>query len=285
MDNLCAYVDLMLAWLSPLPEVPVAYAAADRVPVNTGRSRYLELGFHAEGTSAQVSVCDRTVATEPGTVVGLTARYGNRGLPQDRWVYWCVSFAAPNTGLLAELVDQPFLVASAVPNPGKVRERYVAVVRQFSRRQGCHAARLKAEVLLLLACLREELDPRNPGRAHGSRAVEAALDTIHQRFADCTLRLDDVAMAAGLSPAHLCRLFRREQGESPMQLLARLRLERAAELLTRTQLDIGEIAYAVGFNDRLYFSRAFHRFASCSPSEYRDGGHAKARRREEKTEL
>jgi AraC-like DNA-binding protein len=54
-----------------------------------------------------------------------------------------------------------------------------------------------------------------------------------------------------------------------MRLLSRLRLERAAELLTRTHLDIGEIAYAVGYSDRLYFSRAFHRFAGCSPSEYR----------------
>lgn len=281
MDNLCAYVDLLLGWLSPLPQVPVAYAAADRVPVNTGRSRYLELGFHAEGTPAEVSVCDHTVSTEPGTVVGLTARYGNQGLPHGQWVYWCVSFAAPTDGPLAELVEQPFLIASAVPNPGKVREHYTAVVRQFARRQGCHEPRLKAEVLLLLACLQEELDPRNPGRAQGSRAVEAALDTIHQRFADPVLRLGDVASAAGLSPAHLCRLFRQERGESPMQLLGRLRLERAAELLTRTQLDIGEIAYAVGFGDRLYFSRAFHRFAGCSPSGYREGGHAKTRRRED----
>jgi AraC-like DNA-binding protein len=201
--------------------------------------------------------------------VGLTARYGNVGQPRDRWVYWCVSFAAPETGPLSELVDTPFLLASGVPNPGKVRERYAAVVRQFTRRQGCHEARLKAEVLLLLACLREELDPRNPGRAQGSRAVEAALDTIHQRFTDSSLRLEDVATASGVSPAHLCRLFRQEQQESPMRLLSRLRLERAAELLTRTHLDISEIAYAVGFSDRLYFSRAFRQFAGSSPSEYR----------------
>jgi AraC-like DNA-binding protein len=269
MDSLCGYVDLLLAWLSPLPAVPVTYAAADAVPVNTGRSRYLELGFHAEGSGAEVSVCDRSVRTEPGTVVGLTARYGNRGLPRDGWVYWCVSFAAPADGPLAELVDRPFLLAASVPNPGEVRERYTAVVRQFGRRRGCHEARLKAEILLLLACLKEELDPRNPGRAQGNRAVETALDTIHQRFTDSSLRLEDVASVAGVSPAHLCRLFRQEQRESPMRLLSRLRLERAAELLTRTHLDIGEIAYAVGYNDRLYFSRAFHRFAGCSPSDYR----------------
>jgi AraC-like DNA-binding protein len=269
MDNLCTYVDALLAWLSPLPDFPVTYAAADGVPVNTGPARYLELGFHAEGSGAEVSVCDQTVSTEPGTVVGLTARHGNRGLPRDQWVYWCVSFAVPEDGPLAELVESPFLLAAKVSNPGRVREHYASVTRQFARRQGCHAVRLKAEVLLLLACLREELEPQSPAQAQSNRAVETALDIVHQRFAEPTLRLEDVACGAGVSPAHLCRLFRQEQRESPMRLLVRLRLERAAELLTRTRLDIGEIAYAVGFGDRLYFSRVFHQFAGCAPSKYR----------------
>jgi AraC-like DNA-binding protein len=272
MDNLCEYVDSLLVWLSPLPVVPLAYAAEDRVPVNTGRSRYLELGFHMDGSPAQISVCDRTVQTEPGTVVGLTARFGNRGVPAGKWVYGCVSFAAPDAGPLAELVEQPLLLAAPVANPSRLREHYRAVAHQFSRRQGCHETRLKAEVLLLLACLREELVAPNPGRAREHRAVEQALDAIHQRFAEPDLRLADVARAARLSPAHLCRVFRETQGESPMRVLARLRLERAAELLLRTQLDVGEIAYAVGFADRLYFSRAFRQFTGHSPSAFRAGG-------------
>lgn len=272
MDNLCDYVDALLAWLSPLGTVPLMYAAEDRVAVNTGRSRYLELGFHAAGAPARVSVCDRTVATVPGTVVGLTANYGNRGIPDGEWVYGCVSFAPPADGPLAELVEQPLLLAAPVADPERLREHYAAVIRQFSRRQGCHGVRLKAEVLLLLACLREELDSPIPGRGREHRAVEQALDAIHQRFAEPDLRLDDLARDASLSPAHLCRLFRETRGESPMRTLARLRLERAMELLLRTTLDVGEIAYAVGYADRLYFSRVFRQFAGCSPSAFRACG-------------
>ncbi|MBT3287033.1 MAG: helix-turn-helix transcriptional regulator [Victivallales bacterium] len=269
MDNLCVFLDELLAWVTPLPQVPVTYAAEDRIPVNTARAPYLELGFHAEGSPANVSVADLSIRTEPGTVVALNAHFGNRGIAEGQWAYWCLSFAAPLSGSLVRFAAQPLLLAGAIPNPGRVRDHYAAVVRQFSRRQGCHEPRLKARVLLLLACLREELDPRNPGRAHGPRAVEAAVDVLHQRFADPELRLSDVAATVGLSRAHLCRLFQRERRESPMRLLARLRLERAAELLTRTHLDIGEIAFAVGYGDRLYFSRVFHRFAGCSPTEYR----------------
>ena len=48
-----------------------------------------------------------------------------------------------------------------------------------------------------------------------------------------------------------------------------LSLEKAKELLQYTDLSVGEIAATVGFTDALYFSRAFHRYASCSPSEFR----------------
>ena len=60
------------------------------------------------------------------------------------------------------------------------------------------------------------------------------------------LAVADLARAAGLSPAHFSREFRRAFGEAPHQYLLTRRLERAAALLRNTDRPVTEICFAVG---------------------------------------
>ena len=48
-----------------------------------------------------------------------------------------------------------------------------------------------------------------------------------------------------------------------------LRLRRAEQLLTETDLPIAEIAQRAGFSDVFYFSKVFHREKGCTPRDYR----------------
>lgn len=65
------------------------------------------------------------------------------------------------------------------------------------------------------------------------------------------------------------REFRRETGFTLRQYHRKLRLHRAAVLLTETALPINQIATQTGFLDQNYFSRQFKKLYKCSPSEYR----------------
>lgn len=79
-----------------------------------------------------------------------------------------------------------------------------------------------------------------------------------------------VAEALDCSPRHLSRLFQKsELGETPSDYLARLRMEKAGELLRDTRLTLQEIAVSVGYQDGYYFSRMFKKYAGVSPMEYR----------------
>jgi AraC family transcriptional regulator len=102
----------------------------------------------------------------------------------------------------------------------------------------------------------------------GRRAVEQARDLIHDSLAE-DLTLDDMARAASVSPFHLIRLFRRHEGITPYRYLLRLRLERAAELLRRSELNVGEVAASCGFADPAHFAKQFRRRYAASPSAYR----------------
>ncbi|HXB94903.1 MAG TPA: two-component regulator propeller domain-containing protein [Puia sp.] len=58
-------------------------------------------------------------------------------------------------------------------------------------------------------------------------------------------------------------------GKTPVEFIRHLRLQRAAELLEKSQLTVAEIAYTVGFNNPKYFTQYFKSAFDCIPSAYR----------------
>jgi AraC family transcriptional regulator len=79
------------------------------------------------------------------------------------------------------------------------------------------------------------------------------------------LSLSWLAHAAGVSRAHLTRLFRYQLGAGPVEAIRLLRLERASELLARGDMLVQDIATFCGFDDPFHFSRSFRGEYGCSP--------------------
>ncbi len=104
-----------------------------------------------------------------------------------------------------------------------------------------------------------------PGLA---RQLLQARDLADARFAE-PLTVADLARAAGLSPAHFSREFRRVFGEPPHRYLLTRRLERAAALLRVTDWPVAEVCFAVGAGSLGSFTTSFTRVYGCSPTAYR----------------
>jgi AraC family transcriptional regulator len=90
-----------------------------------------------------------------------------------------------------------------------------------------------------------------------------------QRNLDEELSLEEYARVAHFSPYHFHRIFRGMVGESLHEHIRRLRLERAATRLKRTDRSIIEIALEAGYETHEAFTRAFRTLCGCSPSGYR----------------
>jgi AraC family transcriptional regulator len=103
------------------------------------------------------------------------------------------------------------------------------------------------------------------------RDILQVLVDVRRRL-DGDVSLEHLAARAGWSPFHFHRAFRAVTGETPKQYTSRLRLERAAgRMLTDTE-PIVAIAADVGFASHEVFTRAFRRYFSCTPAEYRARG-------------
>jgi AraC-like DNA-binding protein len=101
-----------------------------------------------------------------------------------------------------------------------------------------------------------------------ARHLLRAKDLADARYFE-PLAVADLARAAGLSPAHFSREFRRAFGESPHQYLLTRRLERAAALLRNTDRNVTEICFDVGLTSLGSFVTSFRRVYGATPSAYR----------------
>ncbi len=90
-----------------------------------------------------------------------------------------------------------------------------------------------------------------------------------QKNLDDKLSLEEYARVAHFSPYHFHRIFRGMVGESLQEHIRRLRLERAAMRLRRTDRTIIEVALEAGYATHEAFTRAFRTVCGCSPSQYR----------------
>jgi AraC-like DNA-binding protein len=81
---------------------------------------------------------------------------------------------------------------------------------------------------------------------------------------------DDAAKAACLSPSHFSRLLKEQTGKTFTELLNDFRVNKARELLARTDQPILAIALDCGFCDQSWFTKAFRRATGLTPREYRE---------------
>jgi AraC family transcriptional regulator len=81
--------------------------------------------------------------------------------------------------------------------------------------------------------------------------------------------LAELAALVRLSSFHFCRAFRQSTGLPPQAWQRRLRCERAQELLLATDLSIGEIAVAVGYETPQAFARMFRAETGAAPTDWR----------------
>jgi signal transduction histidine kinase/DNA-binding LacI/PurR family transcriptional regulator/AraC-like DNA-binding protein len=104
---------------------------------------------------------------------------------------------------------------------------------------------------------------------HTSALVKQAVAYLHENYSRYLTRRE-IANAVGVSEDYLSRVFSRELGLTPWDYLNRYRILQAKALLLNTTENIGNIARRVGFKDKAYFSRVFHKATGHSPQAFRD---------------
>ncbi|MFE2954702.1 AraC family transcriptional regulator [Nocardia tengchongensis] len=132
-----------------------------------------------------------------------------------------------------------------------------------------NAPMLNAGIELLAAALALGADQCPSESAASRHKRQQVIACIKANLADPELSLDRIAHACKLSRGQLYRLFA-QADDGPMQLLRRLRVEKAQKLLLGApEQTIAAISQACGFTGERNFYRAFRAETGLTPGEYR----------------
>lgn len=219
-------------------------------------------------------VADASVAT----VYNRGQRYTRAALHPagDDCDWWAVD-AATASALAAE-VDATVGLDDEMP----FRFERVPVDAALYLRQRALLRRLRDGVLEPLAAEEAVFMLMGEALAAGARAARrtAPKAAAHRDLAHAAARelalswsqpltLDSLAQRLGVSPFHLCRVFRAQTGRTLHGQLTLLRLRAALEAVARAGADLSQVALEHGFSSHSHFSAAFRREHGVTPSEWR----------------
>ncbi len=136
---------------------------------------------------------------------------------------------------------------------------------------------LKARLMqVLLLMMREIVETPRPKQKscnfesyNKSYAVKKIINYLNENY-EHKISLDQIAHNMYLSPVYISKIFKEETGESPINYLIKIRLEKARDILEHSEDgSIKNIATEVGYDDVYHFSKLFKKYYGISPQNYR----------------
>lgn len=121
----------------------------------------------------------------------------------------------------------------------------------------------------LLTAGAEEMDSYKDSK--GKKRAVAAIDYIEKNYMNPELSLQSVCDFMALSPSRFSAMLKEATGSTFMEILIKIRMDKAKELLANTDMKNYEIAEKVGFTDPHYFSISFKKIVGMTPKEYAKG--------------
>jgi AraC-like DNA-binding protein len=237
-----------------------------------------EFYFQIDGLSVWSAAPDHTFRCSSGgffaPIPGLNHSLVNTFLTSHHFVFAGIDVAQviqhrlPQLALLWQRKDSIYL-----PNAASTENAFRHLIREVSlkRPYRTEGLRIAIDALVIEVSRLLEIEHRQEfGTSFLSLhpAVEQTRQILDQNYAQ-SWNLNDLGRLANISPNHLVRLFTDEIGSSPHQYLIRLRIERAKDLLSTSDVSITQVAFELGFSSSQHFASTFKRNVGMTAGAFR----------------
>lgn len=114
--------------------------------------------------------------------------------------------------------------------------------------------------------------------------VKKLLDWLEEHYTEANIKIEDMMEDSTLSRTSFYNKVKSLTGLSPKELISDFRLKKAIMYLENSGITISEIAYKIGFNDPVYFTRTFKQKMKITPTKYREEARKKNSAAQQKNE-
>lgn len=221
-------------------------------------------GFYSTGRISKHLEAGDTFILYPGVQLQYQADR------EEPWEYAWAGFMGADAASIIRNTDFskdcPYILKGKVPEQ-RIRDGLENIYRVKGNTYESAVA-MTGELYSLLAVFMHYSDRKEHDRDVQMSYVEKAESYIQTNYS-YSITVEDIADYVGISRSHLFRSFQSYLRKSPKEYLTGYRIRQACRLLKETDLPVSAIAYSVGFENNLYFSKAFKKQKGVSPSEYR----------------
>lgn len=189
---------------------------------------------------------------------------------EEPWEYAWAGFMGADASSIIRNTDfekeRPYILSGKIPTgmiENGIRQIYDVKGNTYEA-----AVAMAGALYSLLSVFMHYSQREETGKDAQTIYVEKAQTYIETNYS-YPVTVEDVAAYVGISRSHLFRSFQNHMDKSPKEYLSEYRIQQACHLLKETDLSVSAIAYSVGFDNNLYFSKAFRKQKNMSPTEYR----------------
>lgn len=104
--------------------------------------------------------------------------------------------------------------------------------------------------------------------SNDEKLIKKLMTIVEDSLEDGSLSVEYLAQEVGMSRANLYRKLQAILGETPVNFIKKIRLNRACQLLKKNSMYISEVAYMTGFSNPKYFAKCFSKEFGVSPKEF-----------------
>lgn len=144
------------------------------------------------------------------------------------------------------------------------------MIIEYKRKATGYMTVLKGYVNVLLAKIFRNLGNQEHADLTGSlnRITPEVLQYIEDNY-NKKITLKELAMQSFYNASYFSTLFKECYGMTPLEYISKIRIDKAIELIKKTDLSIEEICYQVGYRNKNHFYKIFHNTTGMTPNEFR----------------
>lgn len=117
---------------------------------------------------------------------------------------------------------------------------------------------------LILDCLEADIDMD----LNAKNKIKLAIKYIHKHYNE-DIAINDLAERFSMSPNYFSAIFKKETGQTTIQFIKEIRINKAKEYLEESVKSVVNIAKEVGYEDSQYFFKIFKKATGQTPLQYR----------------
>lgn len=190
---------------------------------------------------------------------------------KDPWKYYWVGFAGADAALIIHSTaftrEKPYLSACTKEDDLLIRQNLLHIYDARGNSME-NAVAMTGALYLALSYYLKDASYENKENNIYSSYVKKATDYMDTNYS-YPITVEEIASYVGVSRSHLFRVFEKHLECSPKEYLTNVRIRQACSLLKNTSLSITAVAMSTGFENNLYFSKAFKKEMGMTPSAYK----------------